>query len=171
MHLKHTISIATVVVCAMLSTGIAHGAVGSGLVLTENSSTSLSASLSSGLPGLTVTVTYSGTPDLWTLTFNAPVTGAAEWLEPDGISLNDVQLTVGTTDSLTVRSDVRLAAPIGNGGTSDSFTLDNALLEVTFNDNGDGVPDATSTLPLLSLSLAGLAILAKRIKAPARPSH
>lgn len=154
----------------MLSGGIALGTGIPQLDLTENSSTSLTANLT----GTTVTVSVASTPtpDQWVLTFSASVTGQEDWLEPGNPNSSNLILPIaGFPDQLLVTSDTTASpgALANNTTTSDAppvFDLGGGVLDVNFNDLGDGpsVPDATSTLPLLSLSLAGLGFLARRLK-------
>lgn len=156
----------------VLSSHMAFGTQVADLVITENSSTSLTAMLT----GTTVTVSVApGLSDSWTLTFSTSLSAqGVYWLEPGSqTSANIVELG-NSSDQLIVSSEVP-APPSGalnNGQNSSAFFLNlpgggQEDMVVTFNDNGDSarVPDATSTLPLLSLSLAGLGFLARRLKA------
>lgn len=156
----------------LLSGGTAFGTAVPLLDLTENSSTSLTASLI-GTSGITVLVENTSA-DHWTITFSGvgfvpTVTGSGSWTEPDpGSTEGNFVGGTSVANQLKVISDAADQAGMANG-TIDltGFSLDNGVMQVQFNDNGDStgsVPDATSTLPLLSLSLAGLGIFAKRKK-------
>jgi hypothetical protein len=126
------------------------------LVITENSSTSLSAKLD----GVAQTVTtLVGRDNFWEIELTG-VGGTASWLEP-GIA-GGVNLVIGRGALITVESDIVLGGLVLGNGVTDTtdFTIGGAQLNVTFTDNGD-VPDAAATLSLLSLSLAGLGILRK----------
>lgn len=170
MRLKPVLTTATILAGAILTCGIAHATAIADLVITENSSSPLTATLT-GVTA-TVTVTPAGGPNVeqWVLTFSGPVTGGADWQEPGNPnSVNLVNPIAGFPDQLLVFSDVTMTGSPGAiaNGTEDTtdFKLNGGIMYVTFNDNGDHVPDATSTLPLLSLSLAGLGFLARRLKA------
>lgn len=175
MYLKLILTTATVLAGAILTCGIAQATAIANLVITENSSTSLTATLTGTTA--TVTVTAAGNPNLeqWVLTFSGPVTGGTEWVEPGNPnSVNLVNPIAGFPEQLLVNSDVTVTTSAGGmtDGAKDTtdFKLNGGEMDVTFNDNGDAVPDATSTLPLLSLSLAGLGFLARRSSATKSPN-
>ena len=135
------------------------------IVITENSSTSLSATYDGSTTG--VTVTFLG-PDQWDVTFPSTVTfsqsGGVNWTEPENSSLgNEVTFFTRPTNELGVLSDFALAGVIttGNGTTLNNVGNDSAnggSISATFNDNGDvaTVPETGSTLGLLSLSVIAL---------------
>lgn len=170
---KRIISAAIILAGAtLLSSGTAFGTPSVPFLdLTEDSSSSLTALLT----GTTVAVSvFNPSPDTWILTFansngGVPVTGSGSWTEPDPGSTEGNFVGVNGLASLIVMSDAPDQAGMANGTIDTTgFTLDNGVMQVRFTDNGDGtttsVPDATSTLPLLSLSLAALGIFAKRKK-------
>ena len=137
------------------------------IVITENSSTSLSATYDGSTTG--VTVTFLG-PDIWNVTFPSTVTfsqfGGVNWTEPENSSLgNEVSFigNINPRNKLGVLSDFTLAGSVttGNGTTINNVGTDSAnggSISVTLNDNGDvaTVPETGSTFGLLSLSVIAL---------------
>lgn len=135
------------------------------IVLTENSSTSLTATYNGSTSG--VTVTFLG-DDLWNVTFPASVTfslfGGVNWLEPGSTTQgNEVTFFTPPSHTLSVISDFQLAGltTVGNGITVNNVGTDSingGSISATFNDNGDvaSAPDTGSTLGLLAVALAGL---------------
>jgi hypothetical protein len=134
------------------------------IVLTENSSTSLTATYNLSTSG--VTVTSIGT-DGWNVSFPSSVafnvSATVDWIEPE--SSGEVNAFTGapTTHLALVFSE----ATTGNPKVADGTTVDNVgtdsvnggTINVTFFDNGDVVataPDTGSTLGLLSLSVVAL---------------
>jgi hypothetical protein len=132
------------------------------LVFTENSSTSLTATLN-GNP-LTVTFHFA---DNWTIALTG-ISGAQNWLEPGAAGfVNAVFALLFTPDQLVITSD---SLQPGGGladGTTDSthFQLNGNPLAVTFFDKGDvaTTPDTGTTASLFGLSLAGLAFLRRKV--------
>jgi hypothetical protein len=131
------------------------------LVLTETSSTTLTATYDGS--ALVVDVNYIST-DHWGVTVGFPVTfsGSPQWTEPDNSSFVNVLTTFGN-NQLIVNSDFfpNSTVPLADESTLANFgtdTRDGAPISVTFDDDGDiaTVPDAGSTLALLSLSLTTL---------------
>jgi hypothetical protein len=159
MSVKRIISIGSLVAGAMFLPSIVQGQASS-LVINENSSTSLTATLD----GVSQSV-INESPNNWFIELTTVDGNQQFWTEPgeQGV-LNLVQPQFG--NGIVVVSDlVSGASSLGNGVTdTTSFTINGLELDVTYNDNGDGpsVPDTASTLPLLSLSLAALGIFAKR---------
>jgi len=149
------------------------------LVITENSSTSLTALLN-GTTFLPVTTNFSG--DNWSITLmgvsgpgGSPVS-SQDWFEPGGAAAGFVN-TVGFS-SLNSPNQLSVISDRGPGftgaltdGTSDTsdFTLNGSELDVTFNDKGDvaSAPDTGSTLGLLSLSVVAL-LGATRLRFPSQ---
>ena len=124
------------------------------LVITEFSSTSLTATLNNN----PLTVTNNGA-DLWFVAL-VGFSGQQAWLEPgDATSDNFVQ---GQSDfnRISIISDGIAGLGELADGTADTtdFFLNGSLLSVTFNDLGDvaTAPDTGSTLGLLSLSVVAL---------------
>src|SRR5882762_5262791 len=131
------------------------------IVITENSSTSLSATYNGLTTG--VTVAFDGT-DVWTVTFPSTVTfsllGGVNWLEPGSSTLGNEVTFFRAGNGLGVVSDTSLigATTTGNGTKIDNVGTDSSnggSISVTFNDNGDvaSAPDTGSTLGLLSLAV------------------
>jgi hypothetical protein len=137
------------------------------LVITENSSTSLTAILNE-TTSLNVLNTSS---DIWTITLTgiglssgAPV---QFWLEPDGSGLLNYVAFLGFPNQLRVTSEgLSLGLPALDNNTPDTttFLLNDNPLSVTFNDLGDvaTAPDAGTTGSLFGLSLMGLAFLRRK---------
>jgi VPDSG-CTERM motif len=140
------------------------------LVITENSSMSLTATLN--LNPLNVTFNSA---DNWSIAL-AGVSGpggvdtSSNWSEPDAAGfVNTVEFNSLAPNQLLVLSDF---GPLRSGiadGTPDtsSFTLNGGALTVTFFDKGDvaAVPDTGTTFSLLGLSLMGLGFLRRKILA------
>jgi hypothetical protein len=131
------------------------------LVITEFSSTSLTATLNGNALG----VTNPGA-DLWFIALNGIASSAGEqfWTEPDASgTLNIVQARV---DRIAVLSDQVLTGGLADG-TPDTttFTLNGGALSVTFFDKGDvaTAPDTGMTASLFGLSLAGLVFLRRKL--------
>jgi hypothetical protein len=132
------------------------------LVITENSSTSLTVTYDGSAVGVSV-IYISG--DHWGVTVGYPVafSGNPQWTEPDDPSAFNVITLSGIPNQFIVNSDffsngttpLSDGAPLPNFGTD---ARDGAPIAVTFNDHGDvaAVPDAGSTSLLLLLSLAVL---------------
>jgi hypothetical protein len=143
------------------------------IIITENSSTSLSATYRGSTTG--VTVNFVGT-DSWNVTFPSTVTfslvGGVNWLEPENSSLgNEVTFfTPPYSNELGVFSDYTLTGTTttGNGTTIYNVGTDSAhagSISVTFNDSGDvaTAPDTGTTGSLFGLSLVGLAFLRRKL--------
>ena len=138
------------------------------LDITEHSSSLLTAKFNgTDIPAADIT----GGGDSWTITIPgitdiAP--GQSDWVEGTEASGAPIVNLVAASSSSTfdVRSDLPGRGFHLNGETdTTTFFIGNAHLNVTFTDNGDsptGVPDAATTLSLLSLSLAGLGIFKKK---------
>jgi hypothetical protein len=131
------------------------------LVITENSSTSLTVTYDGSAIGVSV-IYISG--DHWGVTIGFPVTfsGNPQWTEPEDPSFFNV-LTLSGINQFIVNSDFfsNGSTPLADGATFSNFgtdTRDGAPISITFNDHGDvaAVPDAGSTFPLLLLSFAVL---------------
>jgi hypothetical protein len=138
------------------------------LVITENSSTSLTAILN-GTTSLTVTPFGS---DLWSIALagvSARVDDAiAPWTEPGPAGfLNLVIFNSMLPDELIVRSDfANPGGGLADGTTDDeTFTLNGRSLFVTFFDKGDvaTVPDTGTTLSFFGLSLMSLGFLRRKL--------
>jgi len=152
------------IAAALVTQPMRAGAIDS-LVITENSSTSLTATLN-GNP-LSVTLNF---PDVWTIAL-AGVSGTAQqWAEPepDAFGLgNAVETDPFTPNQLLVISDFGPAFLPLPDGTPDTtrFTLNGNPLSVTFFDKGDvaTTSDTGTTASLFGLSLTGLAFLRRKV--------
>jgi hypothetical protein len=143
------------------------------LTVTEVNSTTLTYSWSTGQNGV---LTSAG--DSWSSSINGPTLAGGDslgagglWAEPEGApnNVNDVIPSFsGSSWFLAVMSDqTNLVGPVnGNGNTATSI---HGFFQVTFNDNGDSVPDSGSTLLLLTLGIVGVGLLHVRSKARALP--
>src|SRR6476661_2107661 len=170
--LKLLATLMIAVTAALVTQPMRAGAIDT-LVITENSSTALTAILN-GTTALTVTPNGA---DNWTinLTGVSPPVGdhaSGNWLEPDAAGfINQVGVdTVGSPNQLLVRSDFGPGFTTGlANNTTDTthFTRSGNPLFVTFNDLGDvaTVPDGGTTFSLLGLSLMGLGFLRRKIAA------
>jgi hypothetical protein len=127
------------------------------LVITEKSSTSLTATFD-GTP-LSVTMTV---PDTWVVNLPAPINNgflvAGQWVEPE--NSGDVNIVQGSRFSfVTVNSDVG-GTGVANSTTIDfgTYSADGAAIQATFNDKSDvaSAPDTGCTLGLLFLALTAL---------------
>jgi hypothetical protein len=162
--LKILPALVVVITATLVTQPMRAGAIDS-LVITELSSTSLTATLN-GNP-LSVTFNFA---DVWTIPL-AGVSGTAQqWAEPepDAFGLaNTVELDPFTPNQLLVISDLGpafLALPDGTPDTT-RFTLNGNPLSVTFFDKGDvtTAPDTGTTGSLFGLSLMGLAFLRRKL--------
>jgi hypothetical protein len=144
------------------------------LVFTENSSTSLTATLN----GNALSVTHVGT-DGWFITLagvsgpiqlpgKAPLDGHQFWTEPGaaGFPVNAVT-TQMSLNRISVTSDLNVPFSGLPDGTQDTmnFSLNGNPLFVTFFDKGDvaTAPDTGTTGSLLGISLMGLAFLRRML--------
>jgi hypothetical protein len=148
------VSLGIAIAAALVTQPVRAVAITNFLVITENNSTSLTATLNGNALG----VTNPGA-DLWFIALNGIASSAGEqfWTEPDASgTLNIVQARV---DRIAVLSDQVLTGGLADD-TPDTttFTLNGVALSVTFDDDGDvaAVPDTGSTLGLLSLSVVAL---------------
>jgi hypothetical protein len=132
------------------------------LVLTENSSTSLTATYDGSTSGVSV-IFISG--DHWGVTVGFPVTFSEnpQWTEPDDPSAFNVITLAGIANQFIVNSDFfsNGTTPLADGATFTGFgtdARDGASISVTFNDRGDvaTVPETGSTISLLCLALTAL---------------
>jgi hypothetical protein len=134
--------------------GIAQGQVQQ-LIITENSSTSLTATLN----GVPQTVVKNGA-NKWLIETDG-VVGEKLWKEPDEATFNSVQEQGGIISIVSDFSDPG-ATGLHNGTTDKTdFKINGAELDVTFNDGP--VPDTATTLSLLSLALAALGLAKRRL--------
>ena len=130
------------------------------LVITEFSSTSLTATLN-GTTSLTVT---NNAADLWFIALagiGPAINGQQLWTEPDASGAFNLVQAQTLANRISVGSDAVFPGCSGLAdGTPDTttFTLNGGPLTVTFFDKGDvaAAPDTGSTLGLLSLSVVAL---------------
>ena len=144
----------------LLVVGTAHGQ-NQTLDIIEHSSTLLTAKFNGADIPASDIVNFDS--DAWDFQLPEPdINRFSTWAEPPGstTTANRVLVNSGT---VIVVSENSLPSNNANGATDTTdFFIGGAHLNVTFTDNGD-VPDAAATLSLLSLSLAGLGILRKRL--------
>ena len=170
MNLRRIIYTATLLAGAMFFGTVAQGSVSHTLVITENSSTSLTWTLDSGVPQTFIT----STPDDWVIPLaglNNVSSATAFWQEPGETTANNVHVAApaGPTDTvLDIKSDRNVFGVSflpNNTPDQTHFTLNGAQLIVTFNDLGDSpsVPDTATTLPLLGLAVAALGFAKRRL--------
>jgi len=157
--MKNLLPLAFAIAAALVSHATFANTVNS-LVLTENSSTSLTATYN----GSSLTVGFVS-PDHWEIRF--PDTAAfsdvlVNWVEPENSSLGNVVFFVSEISSVIVSSDVSTAiTPVANGTTVNNVGFDfsnNENISATFFDKGDvaAVPETGSPFGLLFLSLTAL---------------
>ena len=151
------IPLAIAIVAALVTQPVRATAINT-LVITENSSTSLTALLN-GTTSLTVTPNGA---DEWFVAL-AGIGPSTEqfWTEPDASGTLNLVQAQPALNRISVVSDLVLQGISGLAdGTPDTttFTLNGGALSVTFFDKGDvaAAPDTGSTLGLLSLSVVAL---------------
>ena len=151
------IPLAIAIVAALVTQPVRATAINT-LVITENSSTSLTALLN-GTTSLTVTPNGA---DEWFVAL-AGIGPSTEqfWTEPDASGTLNLVQAQPALNRISVGSDLVLQGISGLAdGTPDTttFTLNGGALSVTFFDKGDvaAAPDSGSTLGLLSLSVVAL---------------
>ena len=151
------IPLAIAIVAALVTQPVRATAINT-LVITENSSTSLTALLN-GTTSLTVTPNGA---DEWFVAL-AGIGPSTEqfWTEPDASGTLNLVQAQPALNRISVGSDLVLQGISGLAdGTPDTttFTLNGGALSVTFFDKGDvaAAPDTGSTLGLLSLSVVAL---------------
>jgi hypothetical protein len=140
------------------------------LLITETSSTSLTATLTTSSGTTSLNVAFHG-DDSWSIDLaNVSENRTQFWTEPDAAGFfNRVDTSSSAPDTMTFRSDLIQPGVSGLAdGTKDTttFTLNGVELDVTFHDNGDvaTVPDTGSTLGLLSLSVVVALLGATRLR-------
>jgi hypothetical protein len=162
MNSRRIICAGTLLAGAMLFGGIAQGAI-STLDITENSSTSLTATLN----GTPLSVAFGS--DNWTITIpTQPIapTGDSTWAEPESPPFpNETENEVVVLDAthFAVFSDDTGGTPFNFNKATDTshFTYNGTELDVTFTDNSDIVPEP-STLFAGALLLMPFGISALR---------
>jgi hypothetical protein len=158
-----------VAIMAALVTQPVRAAAINSVVITENSSTSLTATLNNN----PLSVTFSSV-DNWTIALGgvsgaSPGAGASQfWTEPDAAGfVNAVTFINQVPGILFVASDSFPGTSGLADGTPDttSFKLNGGALAVTFHDLGDvaTVPETGATLSLFGLSLTGLGFLRRKL--------
>jgi VPDSG-CTERM motif len=160
--LKILPALVVVITATLVTQPMRAGAIDS-LVITELSSTSLTATLNNN--PLTVTFNFA---DNWTIALPGVSGTGQEWEEPDAFGFaNVVEFDPFAPNQLLVISDLGpafLALPDGTPDTT-RFTLNGNPLSVTFFDKGDvtTAPDTGTTGSLFGLSLMGLAFLRRKL--------
>jgi hypothetical protein len=157
----HTLTfLGIVLIAAAFTQPVSGGVIPLDLQITENSSTSLSATLD----GSAVPVQNTAA-DRWTLTFADTFVFAtfdAPWVEPDGSpSLGNFVSGTGT-NQLFVLSDFPVGDDTPDGTTQTQSVFISGIrtdINITFHDHGDGatVPDTGGTLGLLFLAMIAVA--------------
>jgi hypothetical protein len=158
------VSLGIAIAAALVTQPVRATAIPPSLVITETSSTTLTAMLT--VNGTTTSLGVSDSVDSWTIALAnvGGTSGSTEtirnWLEPDAAGfVNEVFFDPRSLDQLSVNSDFAHATGLADDTTDQtSFTLNGVALWVTFDDDGDvaAVPDTGSTLGLLSLSVVAL---------------
>ena len=148
--------------------GVPEGVPDHQLVLTENSSTSLTVTFDGSTSGITVAFIST---DVWTVTVTFTVgSRGVQWTEPENSSLVNQLLSNGTTRfAVFSDSDPNSQFPTfanGAGAPFGTFSGDGGAIIATFNDNGDvaTVPDSGSTLSLLGFASLGLVALRRKLR-------
>jgi len=162
-----------VAITAALVTQPVRAGVINSIVITENSSTSLTVTYNGSTSGITITFIEG---EEWVVFLPFAITGgtAANWTEPEvGSLFNYAEFIGGSRNRLIVHSDAALFGfphqfPLGANGTPVDFGInlsDNVAVQAVFNDNGDvaKTPDTGTTFSLLGLSLMGLAFLRRKL--------
>ena len=157
------------IIAALVTQPMRAGAIDT-LLITENSSTSLTAILN-GDTANPLSVTPGVLADNWSIALTGVGGGTdlTQWLEPDAAGfINFVFFTTSTPNQLLVRSDFGPGFTVGlanNTADTTGFTLNGNPLSVTFNDLGDvaTVPDTGTTFSLFGLSLTGLGFLRRKL--------
>ena len=145
-----------VAITAALVTQPVRAIVINSIVITENSSTSLTVTYNGSTSGITITFIES---EEWVVFLPFAITGgtAANWTEPEDSSLfNYAEFIGGSRNRLIVHSDAALFGfphqfPLGANGTPVDFGInlsDNVAVQAVFNDNGDvaKTPETGTTL-------------------------
>jgi hypothetical protein len=168
------LALLAITIAAALLTQPMHAGAIDNLVFTENSSTSLTATLN----GNALSVTRVGT-DGWFVTL-AGVSGPIQlpgkppldchqfWTEPGAASFPvNAVTTQMSLNRISVTSDLNVPVPGLPDGTQDTmnFSLSGNPLFVTFFDKGDvaTAPDTGTTGSLFGLGLMGLAFLRRKL--------
>ena len=162
-----------VAITAALVTQPVRAIVINSIVITENSSTSLTVTYNGSTSGITITFIEG---EEWVVFLPFAITGgtAANWTEPEDSSLfNYAEFIGGSRNRLIVHSDATLFGfphqfPLGANGTPVDFGInlsDNVAVQAVFNDNGDvaKTPETGTTLSLFGLSLMGLTFLRRKL--------
>jgi hypothetical protein len=139
--------------------------VNNSIVLTENSSTSLTATYKGSTSGVTVTF---NSLDHWTVTFPAsvsffsgPFSSTRWWQEPEpspdpNFTLANFVFLGGHTVTVASEQRTNLGPGLPNNTASPSVGVDGIVpISMTFNDHSD-VPDTGATLGLLFVSVIAL---------------
>jgi hypothetical protein len=180
---KSTLKLLPVLIVAIITALESQSAFGHELVLTELSSTTLTAKYD-GSTSRTSVFQQQGFPDLWVVTVSSATFDASfstsigtGWIEPENNSLFNTITAVsnlidGTATSarVTFLSDTSFTThpPLANDSALNNFgtdIIDGGTINLTFNDRGDvaAAPDTGTTFSLLALSLTGLGFLRRKL--------
>jgi VPDSG-CTERM motif len=168
--LKILSALIAAIIAALLTQPLRANPIFDPLVLTENSSASLTATYN-GSPISAADITNTG-PDSWTVNLPNTVsfTGAIVAWNESANTENRVFFAVegDAHNVLSVNSDVAGNGSLNNGDTYVNAGTDSSnggFINVTFNDNGDtaAVPDTGTTASLLGLSLTGLVFFRRKV--------
>jgi VPDSG-CTERM motif len=159
-------------IIAALVTQPVFGSVEHQLIITENSSSSLSVTFDGSTSGITVTDVR---PDGWLVALPFVITSEPrdQWVEPENSNqINIVEEFPVDSIFLNVFSDELNTTPFpvyGNGSSVPFGTdpSDGIAISATFNDNAATaeVPDTGTTGSLFGLSLMGLVFLRRKLPA------
>jgi hypothetical protein len=164
MSSRFIICAATLLAWAMLSAGIARGQAVDTMVITRNSSNSMTMIFNG------ISMDYTNTGFQWVipvpgLTFQGPqMVGTNTWAQPGSTTLVNIVHGFGPSVQILTDTDPSIEFPIppkiANGATDTTdFFIGSTPLYVTFNDNIQTVPEP-STFALLALgSLVFLGVL------------
>jgi hypothetical protein len=135
------------------------------IVITENSSTSLTATYDGSTSGVLV---VNNGQNVWHVTFSRAnfnsSTNRVGWVEPENPALlNDLFFGFAASNTVTVLSDGSFAFLVAQDESTKPFmgtdSTDGGSISVTFDDDGDvarTVPDTGSTFALLLLASVAL---------------
>lgn len=165
-----------VAIATALSTRTTQASIIHKLVVTENSSTSLTATYDNSTARVSVTPVGE---DEWNVSISSMTpnfSAGSSWAEPTGnLSNSIVGITIegsmeNPTVVLTIKSDTSSGgATLSNGATVTAGTdnLDGATIKMTFTDRSDvsSAPETGSTFALLALALTVL-VSASRLRSP-----
>jgi len=152
------VSLGIAIAAALVTQPVRAVAITNFLVITENSSTSLTATLTVNGIMTSPLVTPNGA-DAWFIALTG-FAGQQSWAEPGAAGVVNSVQGQPFSNRISIASDLGSVSFGLADGTPDttSFTLNSLPVSVTFFDKGDvaAAPDTGSTLGLLSLSVVAL---------------